>query len=304
MSFTVQILGSNAAIPRLSRNTTSQFVNCHNRHILLDCGEGTQLQFRKFKIKFQQLDIILITHLHGDHVFGLPGLISTMGLLGRKKKISIFGPKGIKELIETQLKLTGMRPSFDLIFHEILKNDEKQLIFEDKVLTIECFPLHHRISTFGYLIKEKPHNRRLDREKFDEYGVSVSYIQKLIQGDDIIDNNGVYVKSDDVTLPGKPQKSYAFCTDTAYSEKVTDFIRGVDLLYHESTFLDIDADKADDTYHSTAKQAATIANKANAKRLILGHFSSRYSTLELFKNEAETIFSPVFIPEDGEKFIV
>lgn len=303
MSFTVTILGSGAAVPKLSRGTTAQYVSCQNRQILLDCGEGTQLQFRKFKLKFQSLDIILITHLHGDHVFGLPGLISTMGLLGRTKKLKIIGPTGIKKLITTQLDIVGMNKSFELIFTEIEKESAVQ-IYDDKCIEIHTFPLNHRIETQGYLINEKPHKRKLIPEKFEEYGVSVSYIQKLIQGSDITDNNGVFVRSDDVTIPGKASKSYAYCTDTAYDEKIIPHILNADLLYHEATFLDADADRASKTYHSTAKQAASIAFKAGVKRLVLGHFSARYKELNVFKEEAETIFEPTFIPNDGDIFYI
>lgn len=303
MSFTVTILGSGAAVPKLSRGTTAQYVSCQNRQILLDCGEGTQLQFRKFKLKFQSLDIILITHLHGDHVFGLPGLISTMGLLGRTKKLKIIGPTGIKKLITAQLDIVGMNKSFELIFTEIEKESAVQ-IYDDKCIEIHTFPLNHRIETQGYLINEKPHKRKLIPEKFEEYGVSVSYIQKLIQGSDITDNNGVFVRSDDVTIPGKASKSYAYCTDTAYDEKIIPHILNADLLYHEATFLDADADRASKTYHSTAKQAASIAFKAGVKRLVLGHFSARYKELNVFKEEAETIFEPTFIPNDGDIFYI
>lgn len=303
MNFTITILGSGAAVPRLSRATTAQYVNCHNRQILLDCGEGTQVQFRKFKLKFQTLDIILISHLHGDHVFGLPGLISTMGLLGRKKSLKIIGPVGIRNLLKSQLEIVGMKEVFKLEISELEKNTVGP-VYEDKSIEISTFPLDHRIETQGYIIKEKPHKRKLIREKFDTYGVSVSYIQKLIQGDDIIDNEGVIVKADDVTIPGKLSKSYGYCTDTAYNESIIPYIKNVDLLYHEATFLDNEADRAAKTYHSTAKQAASIALKANVKRLILGHFSARYRDVNLFKLEAETIFAPVFIPEDGEFFNV
>jgi ribonuclease Z len=303
MAFSVTILGSGAAVPKLTRGATAQYIQCQNRQILLDCGEGTQLQFRKFKLKFQTLDHIFITHLHGDHVFGLPGLLSTMGLLGRKKGISIYGPKGLKKLIHSQLEIVGMHDSFPITIHELQKN-QTGVIFEDKCIEIKTFPLLHRIDTQGYVIKEKPHKRKLIREKFDHYGVSVSYIQKLIQGYDITDSAGVHVKSDDVTVPGKPAKAYAYCTDTAYSEEIIEHIQEVDLLYHEATFIDSEADRAAQTFHSTAKQAATVAKKAKVKRLVLGHFSARYKTLEDFKKEAETIFSPVFIPQDGEVFFV
>jgi ribonuclease Z len=303
MDFEVTILGSNAAIPTLSRGTTAQFVQCKQRHILIDCGEGTQLQLRKFQIKYQRITTILISHLHGDHVFGLPGLISTMQLMGRTQGITIFGPVGIKKLLKTQLEAGGGYFQFTIDFVE-LEPHSSGLIFEDKCIKIFNFPLKHRIPTHGYRIQEKPALRKLLKEKFDATGVSIAYIKKLIQGEDIVDNRGVEVKSDDVTLPPIRTRAYAFCSDTAYSESVLPHIKDIDLLYHESTFLDAEAERANETYHSTAKQAATIAQKADAKRLILGHFSSRYKDLSDFKKEAETIFNNVSIPSDGEVFVI
>lgn len=303
MDFEVTILGSNAAIPTLSRGTTSQYVQCKQRHILIDCGEGTQLQLRKFQIKYQRISTILISHLHGDHVFGLPGLISTMQLMGRTQGITIFGPVGIKKLLKTQLEAGGGYFQFTIDFVE-LESNSSGLIFEDKCIQIFNFPLKHRIPTHGYRIQEKPALRKLIKEKFDATGVSIAYIKKLIQGEDIVDNRGVEVKSDDVTLPPDRTRAYAFCSDTAYSESILPHIKDVDLLYHESTFLDAEVERATETYHSTAKQAATIAQKANAKRLILGHFSSRYKDLSDFKKEAETIFNNVSIPSDGDVFVI
>lgn len=301
MSFELTILGSGAAIPALHRRTTAQYLNCHQRHILIDCGEGTQLQLRKFHIKFQQIDFILISHLHGDHVFGLPGLISTMQMLGRTSELKIFGPKGIKELIQSQLMLVGHHDVFSLTFTEFEKNSAG-CVYEDKCITIHHFPLNHRVQTHGYLIKEKPHKRRLIKEAFDATGVSVSYIQKLIQGEDITDNDGKHVRSDDVTIAGRPAKSYAYCSDTAFFPEIIPHIKDVDVLYHEATFIDKESERAHATYHSTAKQAATIALKANAKRLIMGHFSARYRSTKEHIEEASTIFTPCFAAEDGELY--
>ncbi|HZH87089.1 MAG TPA: ribonuclease Z [Brumimicrobium sp.] len=303
MSFNVTILGTGAAVPTLNRGTTAQLVNCQQRSILIDCGEATQLQMRKFKVKFQNIQLVLISHLHGDHVFGLPGLISTMQLLGRTEAILIVGPKGIKEFLLSQFKLVGLYNGFPINFTELEPNQEG-IVFEDKCLTIKTFPLNHRIATHGYRIDEKPGNRRLDKEAFDETGVSNSYINKLITGEDIQDNNGVIVRSEDVTYAPKPTKSYAFCSDTAYFPPIIEHLKDVDLLYHEATFNDKDSERAAETFHSTAKQAATIALKANAKRLILGHFSARYRTMDDHLEEAKSIFDRVYIPEDGEFFNV
>ena len=303
MSFDVTLLGTGAAVPSLSRGTTAQFVNCHQRHILIDCGEATQIQMRKYKVKFQKLDIILISHLHGDHVFGLAGLISTMQLLGRTTPLKIIGPTGIKPFLKQQFEHVGLYRGFPIDFHEIPKN-HSGVVFEDNCLQISTFPLSHRIQTQGYKIEEVPGKRQLVKEEFDKYDVSVAYINKLLQGEDIEDNEGKLVKADDVTLPPKQTKSYAFCSDTAYFPEIIPHIADVDLLYHEATFIDKEAERASETYHSTAKQAATIALKSGVKRLILGHFSARYSSTDQHLIEAQSIFEKTFCPEDGERFIL
>ncbi len=303
MSFDVTLLGTGAAVPSLTRGTTAQFVNCHQRHILIDCGEATQIQMRKYKVKFQKLDIILISHLHGDHVFGLAGLISTMQLLGRSTTLKIIGPTGIEAFLKQQFELVGFYRGFPIEFKEIPKN-ESEIVFEDNCLRISTFPLNHRIQTQGYKIEEVPGKRQLIKEEFDKYDVSVAYINKLLQGEDIEDNEGKLVKADAVTLPPKLTKSYAFCSDTAYFTEIIPHIENVDLLYHEATFIDKEAERASETYHSTAKQAATIALKAKAKRLVLGHFSARYKSTEQHLLEAKSIFEKSFCPEDGERFIL
>tara|TARA_B100000508_G_scaffold141026_1_gene145337 strand:+ start:120758 stop:121669 length:912 start_codon:yes stop_codon:yes gene_type:complete len=303
MSFDVTLLGTGAAVPSLSRGTTAQFVNIHQRHILIDCGEATQIQMRKFKVKFQKVDLILISHLHGDHVFGLAGLISTMQLLGRTTQLRIIGPKGIKSFLLQQFEHVGLYRGFPIHFDEI-EEGASGLVFEDRLLEISTFPLNHRIQTQGYRISEKPGKRQLNKEEFDKYDVSVSYINKLLDGEDIEDNEGKIVRSDDVTFPPKPTKSYAFCSDTAYHPPIIEQLKDVDLLYHEATFIDKEAERASETYHTTAKQAATIALKANAKRLILGHFSARYQSTDMHLAEAKTIFEQTFCPEDGERFIL
>jgi len=303
MSFDVTILGTGSAIPTVNRGTTSHFVNCQQRHILIDCGEGTQLQMRKFKIKFQQIDIVLISHLHGDHIFGLPGLISTMQLLGREHKLKIYGPVGIKKLLKVQFEVGGTSKLFPIEIEEI-EDGTSTLLFEDKCIEISTFPLKHRIQTQGYRIQEKVGKRRLLKEEFDRTGISVAYISKLLSGENVVDNEGRSLKYEEVTLPPKPPKSYAFCSDTAFHLPIIESIENVDLLYHEATFLDQESERATTTFHSTAKQAATIALKANAKRLVLGHFSARYKSAKNHKIEAQTIFEETFVPKDGEKFVV
>lgn len=298
MCFKITLLGTGAAIPTLQRGTSAQYINCQQRKILIDCGEGTQLKLRQAKIKFQNLQLILISHLHGDHILGLPGLISTMNLLGRKQKLLIIGPEGIENFIQSQLTFTQSYIGFE-IEYKVLKKNTNECIFEDKCITIETFPLKHRIPTQGYRINEKPGKRPLDKVAFDKTGVSVAYIEKLKAGQDIVDNNGVEVKSEKVTLPPKPSKSYAYCSDTAYDESIIPFIKGVDVLYHEATFIEKEKDRAKSTCHSTAKQAALIAKKAGVKRLLLGHLSARYKEISDHISEAEVYFEEVMVPEDG-----
>lgn len=303
MDFHVKTLGTGAAIPNMQRGTTAQYICCKQRHILIDCGEGTQLKMRQFKVKFQNIQLILISHLHGDHVFGLPGLLGTMQLLGRTAPLTIIGPKGLKGLLHSIFDFAQLQVSLPITFIELEKG-EVSTVFEDKCITIRTFPLNHRIHTQGYRIDEKPGNRHLDKEAFNKTGVSTSYIEKLISGDDIQDIHGTVVLSDDVTFPPSRTRSYAFCSDTAYHPPIIPHLKDVDLLYHEATFIDKEADRASQTFHSTAKQAAAIALQANAKRLILGHFSARYKSTETHLLEAKEIFDLVFAPEDGELFRV
>lgn len=299
--FNVRILGTGAAIPTLKRGTTSHFVNCQQRSILIDCGEGTQIQMRRFNVKYQNIQIVLISHLHGDHVLGLPGLIGTMQLLGRTKPMTIIGPEGIQELLTSLFKWTKSYNSFP-IHYVCLEPKEQRVVYEDKCIKINAFPLKHKIPAHGFRIDEKPGKRHLNKEAFDQTKVSVSYIEKLLSGKDIEDNNGVVVKWEDVTFPPSPTKSYAFCSDTAFHLPIIDAVQNVDLLYHEATFIDKDADRAVSTFHSTAKQAASIALKSNVKRLVLGHFSARYNNTEIHLKEAKEIFDNVYIPEDGAFF--
>lgn len=303
MSFDVTLLGTGAAVPSLARGTTAQFVNCHQRHILIDCGEATQLQMRKFKVKFQKLDIVLISHLHGDHVFGLAGLISTMQLLGRTNKLHIIGPSAVESFLKQQFEHVGLYRGFPIEFTPI-KEQESGVVFEDRKMKISTFPLNHRIQTQGYRIEEKPGKRQLNKPEFDKYDVSVAYINKLLDGEDVETNDGTIVKADQVTFPPKPTKSYAFCSDTAFFPEIIPHIKEVDLLYHEATFIDKEAERATETYHTTAKQAATLALKANVKRLVLGHFSARYRSTEQHMKEATAIFENTFCPIDGERFIL
>ena len=295
------ILGCYAATPRTITNPTSQLLEINNRMFLIDCGEGTQVQLRKNKIKFSKINQIFISHLHGDHFFGLIGLISTFSLLGRTTDLHVYGPKGIKEIILLQLKLSNSWTNYGLFFHE-LESDESVTVFEDEKVLVRTIPLKHRVYTNGFLFQEKAGQRKLNMDAVQNYEIESCYYQKIKNGKDITLEDGRIIPNSELTFDPIQPKSYAFCSDTVYHEAVLPIIENVDVLYHESTFLESEEGLAQKTLHSTAKEAARIALKANAKQLILGHYSTRYESINLFKEEAETIFSEVLLAEDGISF--
>ena len=297
----LNILGCYSATPRTFTNPTAQVLEINNHQFLIDCGEGTQVQLRKHKIKFNRIKHIFISHLHGDHFFGLIGLISTMRLLTREADLHIYAPKGLKEVITLQMKLAKSWTDFQLIFHE-LTSKESELIFEDDKVEVHTIPLDHRVYTNGFLFKEKEGERKLDMNAVLNADINVAYYRKLKQGSDVENNSGEIIKNNTVTKPADKPKSYAFCSDTAYKEDIIPLIREVDALYHESTFLDQHAHLAPKTKHSTAKEAASIAKQANVGQLILGHYSTRYDDLNAFKVEANEHFENVLLADDGKVF--
>jgi len=295
------ILGCYSATPRTDTNPTSQVLEINNHMFLIDCGEGTQVELRRNKIKFARIKHIFISHLHGDHFFGLVGLISTFRLLTRETELHIYCPKGLKEVITLQMKLADSWTNYQLIFHE-LTSTESELIFEDDKVQVFTIPLDHRVYTNGFLFKEKAGDRHLDMNAVLNANINVAYYRKLKQGYDVVNEDGVLIDNNKVTTNPNPPKSYAFCSDTAYNEAIIPIIKDVDVLYHESTFLDQHASLAPKTKHSTAKEAATIAKKAKVKTLVLGHFSTRYDNLNDFKSEAQTVFESVELADDGKTF--
>lgn len=299
MKFEVTILGSGAALPKLGRNPSSQFINCNERYILIDCAEGTQLQMRRFQVKFQKIHIILISHLHGDHFFGLAGLISSMHLMGRTQKLLIFGPEDLEKLIRPLLEIGGHRLNFELVFTAI-QPTEKTLIWEDKLLTIHSFPLKHRIPCYGYQIAEKQQPGSLNKAYFDELGLSLTQIPALKEGKDLVLQNGTVIPNKDLVQPAKKPKSYCYCSDTMYWEKLIPFVEGSEVLYHEATFSEEHKERAKATFHATAKQAAQIAQAAQVGRLLLGHFSSRYDTTHQHLVEAQGVFPASYCVSDGD----
>lgn len=298
-SIKLTILGCHSATPRVNSHPTSQYLEINNRSFLIDCGEGTQRQMRRYKVGFSKINHIFISHLHGDHFFGLIGLISTYGILNREKDLHIFGPKGIKDCIEMQLNISQSHVKFSLIFHE-LSSKKSELIFEDEKVSVYTIPLKHRVYTNGFffLEKEKPRNLNMDAiQGFAE--IKTCDYNNIKAGKDIVLANGKVISNKELTINAPKPKSYAYCSDTLYKPSIMSIIEGADLLYHESTFLSDREDLAKKTEHSTAKQAAAIAKNAKVKTLVLGHYSSRYKDIALFKNEAETIFSNVVLAEAG-----
>lgn len=295
------ILGCYAATPRTITNPTSQLLEIKNKMFLIDCGEGTQVQLRKNKIKFSKINQVFISHLHGDHFFGLIGLISTFSLLGRTTDLHIYGPKGIKEIIILQLRLSNSWTNYGLFFHE-LESNESEVVFEDDKVLVKTIPLKHRVYTNGFLFQEKAGERKLNMDAVQNYEIESCYYQKIKNGKDITLEDGRIISNAELTFDPIAPKSYAFCSDTVYHEAILPVIENVDVLYHESTFLESEQNLAEKTLHSTAKEAARIALKAKAKQLILGHYSTRYESIELFREEAKTVFQEVLLAEDGISF--
>lgn len=295
------ILGCHSASPTISAHPTAQILEMKGHLFLIDCGEGTQVQLRKCKVKFSRIKHIFISHLHGDHFFGLPGLISTFRLMGRDAEMHIYGPKGIKEAILLLLKLGKSYTNFPLYFHE-LEEKSPQLIFEDEKLSVETIPLKHRVYTNGYLFKEKSDDRRLNIDAARDANIDLSYYNKIKKGADVINRDGKLIPNKQITFDPPTPKSYAFCSDTVYNPDMVPQITDVTVLYHESTFLEAHEHLCEKTKHSTAKQAATIAKMANVDTLILGHYSGRYGNLELFQKEAQEVFPNVLLAEDEKSF--
>jgi ribonuclease Z len=295
--FKVHVLGASAAIPTSTRFTTTQLVNYRNKYFLLDCCEGAQIQLRRLHLPFLKIDHIFISHLHGDHYLGLPGLIFTMHLLGRKKKLHIYAPEGIREIIELQYKLSQLEPGFNIQYHLIYKAG--QLLYEDSFISIKTIGMLHRMPSFGFLINEKPPLLNIRKESIEQYQIPVPQMQDIKSGKDLRLPNGVTIPNQEITLPPVSSRSYAFCSDTGYTEEYLEQIAHVNLLYHEATFLHDKVDVAIEKTHCTAIQAAQIAHKASAKQLMLGHFSARYDELSPFLDEAKTLFENTILAKEG-----
>lgn len=303
MTFEVTILGSSSASPTYQRHPSAQIVNISERFFLIDCGEGTQIQMERYKIKYHRINRIFISHLHGDHFFGLMGLLSTMHLQGRTKELHLYAPKELKEIIDIQLLYSQTRLRYEIIYHD-LNAEKSEIIYEDEHLIIETIILNHRIPCTGFLFREKRKPRKLIRDLITKYEIPVSAFTSLKMGNDYTDESGKVYKNESLTEPSKSARSYAYCSDTAYNEAILDQLKDVDLLYHEATFLDEMIDRANETFHTTAKQAGIIAKKGNVKRLLIGHFSARYKELDSLLAEARTEFPDTELALEGVKFII
>jgi len=303
MSIKLTILGCHSATPRENAYPTAQFLQIKSRNFLIDCGEGTQTLLRRHQISFSKIKHIFISHLHGDHFFGLVGLIATFGLYNREHDLHVYGPKGLKEIILLQLKYSKSWTKYKLFFHE-LESKESELIYEDKKVEVHTLPLDHRIYTNGFLFKEKIGERKLNMEAVGNYPeIEVCDFHNLKRGKDFHSVDGkTTISNNELTFPPKKALSYAFCSDTAYKPELVPLLQGVDLLYHESTFLEDKKELASITKHTTAKDAASIASQANVSQLILGHFSNRYKDLDAFVSEAQTIYKNCSLAETGKIF--
>ena len=296
--YKVQILGCGSATPTLRHAPAAQIVDLRDKIFLIDCGEGTQLQMRRYKVRFNKLNHVFISHLHGDHCFGLPGLISTLGMLGRNGDLTIHGPAGIETYLSPVLSQFCKEMPYKVRIN-VIDPKKHELIMEDRSLSVYSIPLAHRIPTCGFLFSEKPREPHIIREMIDFYKVPLRDIAGIKQGNDFVTDEGTVVPYTRLTRPAESAKSYAYCSDTMFSPSIIPFIKDVDCLYHESTYLDKEKLRAKSTFHSTAAQAAEIAARAEVKKLVLGHYSARYDTLDGFLDEAGAIFQNVILSEEG-----
>jgi ribonuclease Z len=303
--FSVTILGSNSALPANGRYPTAQLLNVNNAYYLIDCGEGTQMQLRRYRLKMQRISAIFISHLHGDHYFGLMGLLNSLHLLGRKQSLTIVCPSQLKQIIEVQMRAAGgfLQYQIDYKFtDDVQKRKNKRPIYLDKNIDVEAFPLKHRIDCCGFTFKETRGDFTYLPDKGAELGIMVQEIPLVKKGKNIVREDGTRIRFSEVTTPPPPQRTYAFCTDTKPLETTTEYAKNADVMYHEATFLNKEADRAKQTYHSTASGAGEIASKAEVGQLLIGHFSARYDDLSPLLVEAKTTFENTALAIEGTEF--
>lgn len=300
MPFEVFILGNNSAVPAHGRHPTSQVILINDQQFLVDCGEGTQMQLSKYKFRKNKFDHIFISHLHGDHYFGLIGLITSYHLMRRDKPLHVYGPPRLLEIIQLQLAVSNTTLFYELVFHEVI-SDIVNVLLETDDFIVTSFPVIHRIPTHGFLFKEKPGSLKIKPERIDELKFPYQIITQLKKGIDC-EWEGNLIKSNDWTLPPVKPRTYAFCADTIFNEKLKNYISGCDMIYHEATFMEESAERAEITYHSTARQAASIGKLTEVKKLLIGHFSAKYENLLPLLNEAKEIFPDTELAIEGKLF--
>ncbi len=299
--FGVTILGNNSALPAYDRHPTSQVVTLNDQLFLIDCGEGTQIQMARYKIRRSKIHHIFISHLHGDHYFGLIGLITSMGLLGREQELNLYGPPELEAIIQLQLKVAATTLPFPIVFHRL---EKEGLLVDGAKFQVECFGTQHRIPCWGFVIREKKKPRKIDKERVLASGIPAVYYERLKNGDDYETKEGRIIKNESVTIPNKTPCSYAYSADTIYDESLCAKVNQVSLLYHETTYLKDLADRAKSRFHSTTEQAATIAKKAGTHRLLIGHFSSKYENLDEFLDEAKAVFLNTELAIEGVTYVI
>lgn len=303
MKFSVTILGNNSATPLPGRHPTAQIINHEHRLFLADCGEGTQMQLKKYNIRIGKINHIFISHLHGDHFFGLIGLITTYHLFGRDRELHVYGPNGIEDIINIQLRASDTRLSYPLFFH-VVNTEVSEQVYEDELLKVFTIPMKHRIPTCGYLFSEKLKDRNMKPGIVTKMQIPVEHILRIKRGADYTDEAGNFYANTMLTNDPLPPLTYAFCSDTAYVEATAKIIQNADLLYHEATFMKDQHTMAQEKYHSTTIDAATLALKANVKKLIIGHYSARYDDLNPLLQEAQSFFPDTQLALEGNTFEV
>lgn len=292
----VTILGNNSAIPAFDRNPTAQVLQTMDESFLIDCGEGTQMQLSRYKIKRSKINHIFISHLHGDHYFGLIGILTSMSLLNRTQDLHLHAPPELEQLINLQLNFASTHLCFNLHFHPLV---EEGLIVDGNKMSVECFKVKHRIPCWGFLFREKKNPRKLDAERAKIYEIPAAFYENLQRGEDYVTKKGTIVPNEEVTTANAKGKSYAFCADTIFDESLAEKVKDVDMLYHETTYLKDLHERAAARFHSTTVQAGTIAQKANVKKLLIGHFSSKYETLDEFLKETVEVFENTELAIEG-----
>jgi ribonuclease Z len=303
MNFTVMILGTASALPTTQRYPSAQIVDVRGRLFMIDCGEGAQIQLRKAKVSFLNIEHICLSHIHGDHIFGIFGLLSTMGLLARKAPLNIFAPKGFAPILEFFKTQFGEGLLFDIHFIP-LEMTSPEVVYESRTTELLAFPLNHRVETFGFIIREKMPQRNVHKEAISKYDLSLTDIGTLKRGEDVVRESDcgvpLVIKNEEVTYYRYMPRSYAYCSDTAPFAELAEWVRGVDLLYHEATFPDEMAEMAEKTFHSTTIQAATVGKDAGVKKLIVGHYSSRFPSVDFYLDQIKTVFPEAMLAHDGD----